>query len=234
MCEDADLGYSELKITSDNMNNLSRNPATHACSIRSVQSEKVPFRSKSAAEIKPVLKSDFITSPSRPGIQPRSLSVQPISANEAGNPTFGETRDHRFALDVPPVPSLPTLSNISPLSPGLNLRQEALLTPRVAQPMTPLVVTSKQGVTDRKGLAVKRSRDELAKFIAHASKQPPSPSKRRFYKEVREHQDECRRSLGDGPSIDQRSLRSRKSFGSVSDKWPGRSKHSDLPISLYA
>ena len=232
--EDADLGYSQSRIASDNTDYSSSKHAAHTSSLRPVQSEKVPSRSKSAAEIKPFVKLDFTTPSPRPDLQPRSLSVQPVSANDAENPTSGETRDHRFAPDVPPVPSIPTLSSQKSSSSGLKLRNEGLLTAKVAQSITPLIINPNQGVAGQKVLVAKRSRDELARFIAHASKQPPSPSKRRFYKEVREHQEESRRSLGDGPAFDQRSLKSRKSFGSVSDKWPRRSNHSDLPISLRA
>ena len=212
----------------------SKKPAAYASSLRSVEPETVLPRSKSTGEIQTVTKANSLTLVSRQNAPTYPSSVQPIMANDTGKALPSDTRDHRFALDVPPVPSIPVLSKQKSALGALNGRNEGLFTAKVAQSATPIVILSDRGLPGCKNLTEKKSREELARFVAQASQQPPSPSKRRFYKEVRDHQDERRRSLGDGLRQTPRSIRSRKSLGSISDRRPGGLDRPEMPISLRA
>ena len=215
---------------SDAAVHVSAKSVMQAKGLHSVEPKTALSRSKSAGDTQAVYKVNSFASALQQNVSPRSLSVQPISVNYAEKSLPANTRDHRFALDVPPVPSIPILSNRKSSSAALSGRNEGLFTAKVAQSATPMVVLSDRGPSSHKSLVARKSREELAKLVAQASQQPPSPSKRRFYKEVRERQDERRRSLGDGSTQSQQSIKNRKSFGDVGDKWSDRLDHPELPI----
>ena len=153
----------------------------------------------------------------------QSIKSEPIATDR--------TRDHRFDLDVPPVPSIPPLSiQTSPLM--VDKVNDGIFTARLAQLATPTIVTSR--ITGSpKELRASKSNGHISDSAPISSPTAPSPTRKRFYKEIRERKNE----LGQGNRqpkgfADHRDLRGRKSYAGPDQRLAGTVNTPNLPLSI--